>query len=439
LRLSWRSLSGRGLLPVQGFSGRPLQRILGPLGQRAPEARVARRGLIEPAVLGAVAFIAVLSRPRTAPGPTERMVAREERARREALAAREMAKKVAEESSGNIEEVDMAQERLEQALEQLASVKAELRAAEEDLRRYPVPEYLWEECGKGTVMIAVTGGSGVGKSSWINSIRRLRPRDMGAAATGVVETTKEPQMFRFPTVGGAVRRAFNRMGRALSRVAEEEDDPDPIRIGDRLLLRAVQGLEGLQAEVIAETGPDQWAVKLNDGNVIEVKRHQVTGVLVDCVIWDLPGVGTPNFPQATYLREMGIRHFDMVAVMTASRFTEAELMLVDELKYWKVPYFLIRNKVDADVQSEVEREEESFDGGSGSDLTNEELLRIEDNTIEKIKHDFESEYSLENVYCISTKRKLLNQYDFQRLELDMEGAMKRQRSLEDDEPPEEDD
>lgn len=386
--------------------------------------------MIEPAVLGAMAFIAVLSRPRTAPGPTERMVAREERARREAEEAKEMAIKVAEESKGDIQEVDKAQERLEKALEQLAAVKAELRAAEEDLRRYPVPEYLWEECGKGTVMIAVTGGSGVGKSSWINAIRRLRPRDVGAAATGVVETTKEPQMFRFPTVGGAVRRAFARMGRALSRAQEDDDDPDPVRIGDRLLLRAVQGLEGLQAEVIAETGLDQWAVKLNDGNIIEVKRHQVTGVLVDCVIWDLPGVGTPNFPQAAYLREMGIRHFDMVAVMTASRFTEAELMLVDELKYWKVPYFLVRNKVDADVQSEVEREEESGDPDMDGDLSEEELLEIEGRTIEKIKVDFEQEYNLEDVYCISTKRKLLNQYDFQKLELDMEEAMKRQRSLE---------
>uniref|UniRef100_A0A674JZ24 Interferon-inducible GTPase 5-like n=1 Tax=Terrapene triunguis TaxID=2587831 RepID=A0A674JZ24_9SAUR len=46
--------------------------------------------------------------------------------------------------------------------------------------------------------IAITGESGSGKSTFVNVIRNLRDEDIGAAITGVVETTFEPQPYPHP-------------------------------------------------------------------------------------------------------------------------------------------------------------------------------------------------------------------------------------------------
>lgn len=61
----------------------------------------------------------------------------------------------------------------------------------------PRPSWLTEI--EGVVNIAVTGQSGVGKSSLINAIRRSKPGSHGWAPVGVTETTMEPTMYVFPT------------------------------------------------------------------------------------------------------------------------------------------------------------------------------------------------------------------------------------------------
>ncbi|XP_045166299.2 interferon-inducible GTPase 5-like isoform X2 [Mercenaria mercenaria] len=46
--------------------------------------------------------------------------------------------------------------------------------------------------------VAVTGNSGVGKSSLINALRKVKPSDENAAKVGVVETTTEGQKYTYP-------------------------------------------------------------------------------------------------------------------------------------------------------------------------------------------------------------------------------------------------
>ncbi|CAE7534380.1 Iigp1, partial [Symbiodinium pilosum] len=200
----------------------------------------------------------------------------------------------------------------------------------------------------------------------------------------------------------------------------------------RVVLGQVPGQpEGSCAEVV-KVGDDTQSlqVRLEAGPVMDIDVKHVVGTALDVVIWDLPGAGTPNFPQATYLRRMGIRYFDVVLLVTSSRFTEAELILAEELQRFEVPYFMVRNKVDIDIESEILREEESLEGNDDEEreLSREEREKVVQQTISCIKTYFASEYSVDNVYCVSSRRKLRKTHDFPRLEVDILEAIRMQRS-----------
>ncbi|CAK0849368.1 unnamed protein product [Prorocentrum cordatum] len=334
-----------------------------------------------------------------------------------------------------------------------------------DPRVYPVPDYLQPAYRKGGVQVAVTGGSGVGKSSFINAIRRTRPRDQGAAKTGITECTRQPKMYTFwPGRAGVFNKLFDQVEQVLRVTASEDSrvvegrrassSAELIRTlvkhrdawscldhrevclqaGDRVLLSGVggPGAEECTAEVVVPPGGRHrrsFRVRLGCGEVADVSTRRVLGVLAECAIWDLPGVGTPSFPQQTYLGRMGIRHFDLVVLLTASRFTEAEMALVGELERWDVPYFLVRNKTDCDVQSEIDEREQSFEEDDDSELGVDEKKRIEGATIKRIKEFFRTEHDLCSIYCVSSKPGCRMRFDFLRLEHDIEEALRRQRAM----------
>lgn len=66
-------------------------------------------------------------------------------------------------------------------------------------------------------------------------------------------------------------------------------------------------------------------------------------------LWDLPGADTKDWPSASYVRDAGLRHFDGVICVTAGAFSDSEAQLVGELREFKVPYYVVRNKVDQDA------------------------------------------------------------------------------------------
>jgi len=193
-------------------------------------------------------------------------------------------------------------------------------------------------------------------------------------------------MYKFPNklnllarTGTALKRMF------LSRKQSPEEEEEAMKEGDRMVLEGMSGITNWQlVELMEKVDNSMWKVKLRDGNTLTVRQRNLTSRLAECVIWDLPGIGTPSFPQGNYIKKMGIRHFDIVILMTASRFSEAELSLLKELKRYNVPYFLVRNKVDAAVQSEIEKVEEEID----DDLEDEKKDEVQANTVKAIKEWF---------------------------------------------------
>ncbi|CAK0864316.1 unnamed protein product, partial [Prorocentrum cordatum] len=400
--------------------------------------------------------------PASAPGPSDTLRAAERRAILDVCRLRDRL-----EHASSVLETQAAKWELARAERVLEDVEAKIHREFADLEMYPVPDYMQPTYRKGGVQMAVTGGSGVGKSDrwWINAIRRTSVRDPGAAATGITETTRHPQMFTFwPGRAGVFNKVFEQVGQILRMTGSEDShterrrasasaelirtlvknkdawsyiDPhqDSLQVGDRLLLSGLGGsrTEECSAEIVEPPGRshDRIRVRLGCGEVTDVSADRVLGVLAECAIWDLPGVGTPNFPQQTYLRNMGIRHFDLVVLMTASRFTESELMLVGELERWGVPYFLVRNKADFDVQSEIDELEQHFEDYEDYDgeLDQEEKKKIEASTIESIREFFRTEHDLCNIYCVSSRPRHRTRFDFLRLEHDMEEALRRQRTV----------
>jgi len=189
----------------------------------------------------------------------------------ELRALREQAERVRlerrREEQVQLQQLAQLQERCRQLkLEEALKREGEIREAAR--RRYPRPAWL---STKDCINVAVTGNAGVGKSSFINTVRGLRPRDHGAADVSPNETTMEPKWYEFPELSVATR------------------------------------------------------------------------------LWDLPGAGTQRFPRETYIQSMGLRYFDIVIIVTATRYTETEVMIAEELKSFSVPHFMVRNKVDADI------------------------------------------------------------------------------------------
>jgi len=288
--------------------------------------------------------------------------------------------------------------------------QAARRRAEEEVPNYPVPEYLAEAASSGNVNIAVVGAPGSGRSSFVNALRGVGTKDRGAAKVGVVSSAEGPQMYR---LHGQHRVILRRAGRpSIPKAAEAERvgkhiEEDSLHIGDWLLLKDTsQDLDGKIAEVVAAYERSCWLVKLSDGKRRKVRRSQIKGRLADCNIWDLPGAGSKDFPQKWYLQMMGIRHFDMVILVTADRFTEAELMLLQELQSWNVPFFLVRNKVDNAIELRLEEESKE----------EERKREVAEETVAAIREHFETEYGLDTVYLVSSRAEWRDRLDFRKLE-----------------------
>lgn len=78
-------------------------------------------------------------------------------------------------------------------------------------------------------------------------------------------------------------------------------------------------------------------------------------------LWDLPGAGTKDWPCASYVRDAGLRHFDGVIFVTSDAFSELEAALMRQLQEFKVPYYIVRNKVDQDVANNAEDNSRSLE------------------------------------------------------------------------------
>uniref|UniRef100_A0A8C1YPQ6 IRG-type G domain-containing protein n=1 Tax=Cyprinus carpio TaxID=7962 RepID=A0A8C1YPQ6_CYPCA len=72
-------------------------------------------------------------------------------------------------------------------------------------------------------------------------------------------------------------------------------------------------------------------------------------------LWDLPGIGSPNFKAKKYLKDVNFNTYDFFIILTSERFTENDIMLAKEIRKRKKPFYFVRSKIDNDMFSEKKK------------------------------------------------------------------------------------
>ncbi|XP_046562331.1 interferon-inducible GTPase 5-like [Haliotis rubra] len=151
-------------------------------------------------------------------------------------------------------------------------------------------------------------------------------------------------------------------------------------VGKSSFINSIRGL----------TADDEGSAAVGTGDTTQeptMYRHPYNEKLV---FWDLPGVGTPRFPQDEwYLGRVGYSKYDFFLLLSDDRFTSKDIWLAREIESLKKDYFFIRTKID-DAMESAENSERDFSEGKV-------LERIKKNCYDNFKA---GQLAQRAVYCI---------------------------------------
>jgi predicted GTPase len=112
--------------------------------------------------------------------------------------------------------------------------------------------------------------------------------------------------------------------------------------GKSSLINAIRGLKP----------EDKGAAPVGVTETTMEKQEYVLPSNENISLWDLPGVGTQNFKKEDYLDAVNLKEFDAFMIVSASRFSENDVWLANEILKLGSYIFFLRTKIDADLTNE---------------------------------------------------------------------------------------
>ncbi|XP_058602791.1 interferon-gamma-inducible GTPase 10-like isoform X2 [Onychostoma macrolepis] len=68
-------------------------------------------------------------------------------------------------------------------------------------------------------------------------------------------------------------------------------------------------------------------------------------------LWDLPGIGMPNFKANKFLKEVKFETYDLFIIISSVRFKENDVFLAKEIQKKQKRFYFVRSKIDNDIWS----------------------------------------------------------------------------------------
>lgn len=112
--------------------------------------------------------------------------------------------------------------------------------------------------------------------------------------------------------------------------------------GKSSFINALRGLND-EDDGAAPTGVTETTMKLT------MYEHPT---VPNVKIWDLPGIGSPNFKASKYLKDVKFHTYDFFIILSSERFMENDVMLAKEIKKQKKNFYFVRSKIDNDISAE---------------------------------------------------------------------------------------
>ncbi|XP_036429369.1 interferon-inducible GTPase 5-like [Colossoma macropomum] len=132
-------------------------------------------------------------------------------------------------------------------------------------------------------------------------------------------------------------------------------------------------------------------------------------------IWDLPGIGTPNFKADQYLKQVEFECYDFFIIIASDRFRECHANLAAEIVKMNKKFYFIRSKIDSNISAEKRKKKKIFNEQKTLDRIRKDCIE----GLEKIGVDSPV------VFLISCFDLAL--YDFNRLEMTMEMELRQHK------------
>ncbi|KAL7380793.1 hypothetical protein ABVT39_024187 [Epinephelus coioides] len=111
--------------------------------------------------------------------------------------------------------------------------------------------------------------------------------------------------------------------------------------GKSTFINAFRGIDN-RDERAAPTGPVE--------TTLEVSPYPHPNY-PNVTLWDLPGIGTTNFPADNYLKLVGFERFDFFIIISDTRFRESDVKLAQEIQRMKKKFYFVRSKIDSDLRN----------------------------------------------------------------------------------------